>query len=260
MSGKRRKVVRKVKKRVKRRVVKRGSWFVLIFLIGLLVLTYLITSKRFESVSSVNVINGTSSVNGVNLTVIQCGGCFDASQIIDELISAGINISRITYLNESSSDGFETLPIIIMSENIRDYPFFNSLKYYGYWRSGEFVMNKMEPPVKNLSSGELLTGEVELIFVQPFNCTNCYDVRVHKLILNRFGLRIISERTVYEDDSLVEKYNITKIPTIILSPQAQLYSTFMRVWSSVGTVEDDGFLVFRDVETISSGAFKELSN
>ena len=77
------------------------------------------------------------------------------------------------------------------------------------------------------------------------------------------GLEIGSAATVDlskgEGTDLVRKYNITAVPTIILSRDALLYPGFAIVWSRVGSIEDDA-LVFRDTGFMeSAGGYKPLS-
>ena len=91
-------------------------------------------------------------------------------------------------------------------------------------------------------------------------CSDCYDVSIHKSALERFGVYLSEEETVDylsgAGKNLVSKYNIKKIPTIILSKNANVYESLNQAWEQVGTIETDGTYVFRDVE--SMGNYNDL--
>lgn len=92
---------------------------------------------------------------------------------------------------------------------------------------------------------------VRLIKLVDEACDLCYDVGLHNQILARFGVEIVEEETIdmnsKEGKELVEKYKITAIPTIILSPEANQSEALMRIWPQVGSIESDGYLVFREL-------------
>ena len=71
---------------------------------------------------------------------------------------------------------------------------------------------------------------------------------------------IRGERTVdvssAEGRSLMRTYSITAVPTVILSKDAVAYDALMRAWASVGTVEKDGSLVFRDLSVM--GKYRKI--
>ena len=73
-------------------------------------------------------------------------------------------------------------------------------------------------------------------------------------ILARFGIVLSGEKTVdiadNEGKALLEKYAITSVPTIILSAEAKAYSSLAKVWSQVGTIEEDDSFIFRKMGTI----------
>ena len=125
---------------------------------------------------------------------------------------------------------------------------------------GSFVLRRISPPYKDLKTNEI-KGLVKLILVSDTSCKDCYDVTKQKLALERLRIFIISEQTIDIDTKdgkdLIEKYKITKVPTILLSQEAVDYSQFDLIWSSVGDVSSDGTLVFRSVEVM--GTYKDLS-
>lgn len=81
------------------------------------------------------------------------------------------------------------------------------------------------------------------------SCTECYNVLIHKQILTDYGLNL-QEKTVdvnsEEGKALIEKYNIDSVPTYILDKRAVKSDIVMTIWPEVGTVEEDGKLIFRN--------------
>ena len=95
-----------------------------------------------------------------------------------------------------------------------------------------------------------------MVYLTKDNCSVCYDVSVNKNILLRFGLNLNKENTYDinspEGKQLVQKYNIKKVPIIILSPDAKYYPSLEKAWKSVGTIENDGLFVMRNPEVIGN--------
>ena len=95
---------------------------------------------------------------------------------------------------------------------------------------------------------------VDVAYLTDETCTDCYDVRVHRTILSQLGIQFGREQVIdaASDDgmTLIDLYNISKIPTIILSPEAEDYDAFVSVWGEVGTKEDDGYYIFRAVDKL----------
>ena len=60
-----------------------------------------------------------------------------------------------------------------------------------------------------------------------------------------------------EGKELIARYKITKIPIIILSPDASAYPSFISAWDGVGTKETNGWFIMRNPELL--GTYKDLS-
>jgi len=95
---------------------------------------------------------------------------------------------------------------------------------------------------------------VDVTYLTDETCEGCYDVRVHRTILSRLGIQFGRESVIDaasgDGMTLIDLYNISKIPTIILSPEAEDYDAFVSVWGGVGTKEDDGYYIFRAVDKL----------
>ncbi len=92
-----------------------------------------------------------------------------------------------------------------------------------------------------------------MTMLKDSQCAGCYDVGINKLIVQRFGVDV-EEKTVEakseEGKALIIRYNITKIPTFLLSENATLSDQLMQVWTQVGTIENDGVMVFRSPDAL----------
>jgi len=52
------------------------------------------------------------------------------------------------------------------------------------------------------------------------------------------------------------KYNITKVPALLVSPDAKYYQNLNTAWAEVGTIAPDGWYIFRSTEVM--GIYKNL--
>lgn len=153
------------------------------------------------------------------------------------------------YLNLIKDLKIEKVPAIIVSgqvENLTD--FFSRIP--GYKKVKDKIIIESYAPFLSLSDNKVY-GIVNIIYLVPKNCTNCYDVTIHKRILeNSFLVKIGNERTIYIDEEggkeLIKKYNITAVPTILLSKDISYYNLLADVWKQVGSIENDGTYIFRD--------------
>ena len=87
------------------------------------------------------------------------------------------------------------------------------------------------------------------IYLTDVSCSGCYDVSINSAILKGdYGLNLTESYVDAGSEGgkkLIEKYNIVKYPTFILSSDAMDSELLSNVWASVGSVESDGALVFR---------------
>ncbi len=111
---------------------------------------------------------------------------------------------------------------------------------------------------------------VGITYLVDENCANCYNVLIHKQILTEYGLNL-QEKTVEvnseEGKALIEKYKIDNAPAYILDDRATKSDIVMTVWPEVGTLEEDGKLIFRNnyvlgvpYERLSDGQWIEVTN
>ena len=198
-----------------------------------------------------------------------CDSCYDMDNVVS-FIKRQTSVKIITEKNLTYADkeaqelvtknNIKSLPaLVITGETLQD-------NVISLWNSmgAEFVGNVVIasgiPPYYSLDEQKIV-GLVQVIKLADNSCVECYDVENHMTILTRFGI-YIDKSIPYDISSangktLVQKYNITKVPTIILSPDVSVYSSIVQVWDQVGTVETDGWYIFRATEQM--GTYKDIS-
>ena len=194
-----------------------------------------------------------------------CEECISISPVADALGQAGVLIKDWKKFEYNSAEGKEfinefgikKIPVILISEDIDYYQEIQQgfLQLGLEKKQGYYSIHSTIPPYRDLIKNKI-AGLVDFIMLTDESCSECYDVELNKQIFQRFGLSIKSEEK-YDINSakakqLISKYKIEKVPVVILSSDANEYSTLMQVWNQVGTVESDGWLVMRNPEFIGT--------
>lgn len=212
----------------------------------------------------------------ISLTVIEADNCKDCNNFTglkDQLTTQGILITNYTQLKHTDVQAKNLMqkynvnfaPFIIFSSGLGDY-----LQIAKAWTSigiiasdGNYVQTIPNPPFLNLTTGSV-EGLVTLTYLNDSTCATCYDVKVHKNALAQapLGLRIVNETTIdissAQGKALIAKYNITQVPTVIISKEASLYKTFTQVWPQVGIQAQDGNYLIVDLTKLSAITYKDL--
>ena len=193
-----------------------------------------------------------------------CASCTNFEGFVDYLRQNRVSISESREVEWNSAEGKELLkkfnlaraPALLISEDISEYKTIPALmknQLNATISSGWFAMSAFKAPYREVSS-EKVVGLAELILLKDSSCSECYDVKVNKNILARFGIVFGSEREIdvssAEGKALVEKYKIKKAPIIIISPEGKYYNDFITAWDGVGSTESDGWYVMRTPEII----------
>src|SRR3989338_1925796 len=123
---------------------------------------------------------------------------------------------------------------------------------------GALVWRLINPPYQEYPSGKL-KGFATIIGIEGQNCGQCYNVRMHRSILAGLGVYFAGESyynyTQPQAKALIEKYNITLLPTVIVDGELKEYYPFTsleQIWKQVGTVEKDGWNVYRNMTALGS--------
>jgi len=200
-----------------------------------------------------------------------CEKCVDLTSISSILKQQGMFIQNEQFIEYNSNEGqqlisqfgVKEIPAVLISEEVDYYPKVKDalIQSGATKKEGFYSVHSTIPPYRDLSQNKVV-GLVDLVYLTKDDCSICYDVSVNRNILLRFGLTLNKENTYDinspEGKQLMQKYNIKKVPIIILSPDAKYYPSLEQVWKSVGTVESDGWFVMRNPQVI--GTYWDLEN
>ena len=191
----------------------------------------------------------------------------------DTFREIGVGVSENDVFDANSSEGkaliekynATRLPFMILSKDIEAYPelaaAFKNISDID--PDGNYVLSKLSPPYLDLKTGKE-EGKLTFIFIKASGACDpeCYDYNVHVQALKRLGMT--AETTYYYDyDSTLGKnitktYNITKIPTVLVSPESKDYPAFMTVYKQIGGFEKDGWFVFRNFQVLEGAWYFDL--
>lgn len=233
----------------------------------------------FTKLSPVFIDTETGQEMGrVTVTLItdsSCSQCLDPKLIVENFKKAGVKVKDLKEFAWNSLNGQKAInqykitkiPTFIFSPefDLYDTVKTNWVNFGTVEQDKTYVARNLALPYRDLGKGQI-TGLVDLIYLTDSSCTDCYKVQdVQKPILTGgYGVALRSERIVDvaspKGRSLISRYAITKVPTILLSPEADQYSNLKNVWKSIGVVGPDGWYVFTGFDQLGNITYKNLTN
>ncbi|MBI2545126.1 MAG: hypothetical protein HYW22_00820 [Candidatus Aenigmarchaeota archaeon] len=226
-------------------------------MLGLLIsLAVVFLINIYLTYSILKPFNLSKTTSASILTTIvknDCSDCYDMQKIVSQLKQVpNVKVTSENTVSFSSNEGkylidrysITKLPALIITGEIDKSGLSSTIPA----NNGALVLSGL-PPYYNISSGKVV-GLVKVIYLNDTSCTKCYNVLTNKQILLNFGVGINNETTLdissTEGKMLISKYNITRAPVIILSPEANVYNSLVQAWNSVGIIEPDGWFVMKD--------------
>ena len=217
----------------------------------------------------------TKEVKGIvkvySIVDSSCKECFDTDLFVSQLTGEGISIKSNQKLDINSAEAkdmiskykLDFVPSIILSKDAVEYELINSVwtRLGTKENDGNYVMRMKNPPYINLTTNEL-KGMVDVIYLTDKTCKECYDVSIHRKQLGAEGLNlgIKSEKTIDITDEdgkkLVAKYNITLVPTIILSKDITEYPASQSL-AQLFYIKEDGSYIFKELGIV--GDYMDIS-
>lgn len=213
-------------------------------------------------------------VTATLLTDPSCSQCIDPKLTVESFKKSGVKITDQKEVPWNSLEGqriiaqykITKLPTFLLSSDIDLYDNVKSswTNIGTVEQDKTYVARNLFLPYRDLEKGQIL-GLVDLIYLTDSSCSECYKAdTVQKPILKQgYGVGIRSERSVDissgKGQSLVSQYKITKVPTILLSAEADQYANLKNVWKNVGTVESNGWYVFREMQQLQRAVYKDLT-
>ena len=217
-------------------------------------------------------LNSNKVVGKVKAQIINiknCKKCFDVSLLLAQLKESDVAITetKIYFENEKEANELinkfklDKLPALILSEDLSYYPEIVEIwKQFGKIEQNQYVLTKIIPPYKNLQNNKI-EGLVKATYISDKSCIECFNINNYNLALKNVGI-IVSEEEKLDISSqkgkeLIQKYNIKKLPVMILSNDVKVYSVYSSLLKKLGTENTDGTYLFTAVENM--GTYKDLS-
>jgi len=220
-----------------------------------------------------------SSVHGIVEAYVispeNCTECESLDGFVDYLQSESVLMyfSNRTSLTESDARAQELiaqynitkLPIFLLSEGVTEYPIYEAqLSNLLVDVNGTYVLSEPLPPYVDIESREV-KGLVYVVRVVDSSCTDCFDTDpLIESIVDAFGMKIINDTTYdinsTEGQALVVKYNISLVPTVLISSEASVYPSFEEMWTSTDdSLESDGWYVYRSHALVPELLYRDLN-
>lgn len=211
-------------------------------------------------------------VSLIRLENNRCEDCYDLAPLISQLLKSGLILGEYETIDFNTAEGKELVskyaikkvPTIIMDKEAEVYSLIvESWDKTGTIETdGSYIMREVSLPYYDIEEKRTV-GLVSMIVLTDKTCTECYDPnKFHKPVLQKMGVVLWEEKKVDISDaegvSLIDKYDIEKVPTIILKGDMDEYIALTNAWEPVGTVETDGTYVFRKVE-VSRQPYRDLT-
>jgi hypothetical protein len=242
---------------------------ILFALMGVLAILYATNIFFTRSLSAIMIDVPTK----VSFAIIEgpegtCDNCFDASTIstsIDSAYHIKYKTKNIPYNSPLSKQYIEkyhiqNLPAVVITGDITNDKVIVAWEALAGKEVNNGIVIENLLPYYDIQSATV-KGMITATLVKDTTCVECFDENIYITILQNFGLVVsntqVSDIASLEGQALVAQYAITKVPTLILSPETNEYPNFISAWAEVGTREHDGSLVLRDVEKINP-QFKQL--
>ena len=206
----------------------------------------------------------------INLVDSSCELCIPLIQVEKSLANVGVAISESDSYEYNSDEAMELIremgitkiPAILISTDLDHYKDVKKQiqNLAGEPKNGYYTIHSLNPPYRYLEEDKIV-GLVNLIMLTDNSCKECYDIKLNENVLKRFGIAVdkIDTYDISSEDGkeFLSMYKITKVPMILVSPDVEVYQSFVQVWQNVGTVEEDGWYVMRNPEVL--GNYKDLT-
>ena len=227
-----------------------------------------VKAPYFDIIS--NKVAGKVSVTYINDQT--CEKCTDLSSFIQQLKQLGVAIVDEKAIDIKDAAALisryrlDKVPALIFSKDLSAYEDLTQNWQVGgtVESDGRYILRTINPPYFDLNSDKVV-GLIDIVYLLDEKCEDCYDVEVHKQILTSpggFDLSFNSEKKIdISDDEgkeLVEKYNIEKVPTVILSNDVSVYP-FVESLQRFFTIGWDGSYIFTNFQAMGNIVYNDLT-
>jgi hypothetical protein len=233
--------------------------------VGIIVTAYVVVSSGrigpLFATPSPTVTPNTPKIGVIALTFKDCRQCFDvqplADGIVKALVGAEVENKSLDYRNASdliAKYGVKKVPAVIVTGEIDKVPSLKQalLPLAEQAPDGSLVLTR--PVYFDLQTQKFI-GMLKITKIvngSCYECTKAFDFQ--KNIEQGIGISFSDETEWELNDSraiaLIQQYNITKIPSIVITGEIDEYKGLKEEWLTVGNVESDGALVWRSVPPV----------
>lgn len=220
----------------------------------------------------VNASTGAISghVSSTELYYPDCAECSDASILLEQIRQL-VSVTEEKRVSALSPEGVELVsrynvtkfPTLLLSKGLNEYAsgvieMFTPVGTFE--QDGTYVLRSILPPYFD-SEKNRTVGLVDAVYLVDASCAECYSVDLHKQATS--NVNFVNSTTLDvsspEAAALVATYNISLVPTVLYSPELIEYEAVgFGSYISMFSVEDDGWLVFRDLDAVPGGSYKNL--
>ncbi len=204
---------------------------------------------------------GLPRIRIVQIKNLSCSECNDLGALIVSLTRSPSRVENEVVEHNSSKGaglvakyGITKLPSMVVTGDVG-----GVVSLISAWNTlgtreadGALVLRNPPPPFFDLSQGRIV-GLIELIQLIDSSCVQCSYV-LSKRDFEANGVVMGKAREVEfnsrEGIELVVKYNVTKVPVFLLSPDISLYPKILPYLRGIGSFEGDGWFVQRRVNPV----------
>lgn len=187
-----------------------------------------------------------------------CPKCVELTGLIDQLKQLGVTFSERSIVFETDSEakelvqkyGIQKLPGVVLKTIPADFSLLSER-----WQAlgtvedkNVLVLREMPPPYFDIASSST-KGLVEFWSISKTDCSDCTPAP-ETIALEQFGIVFFKSNELAdaepEAQQLIERYSITKLPTVILSSEIKEYSQIASLLEAGGDFSADGTWVLRN--------------
>ncbi len=198
-----------------------------------------------------------------------CENCFPLAPLKNKFEQMGVKMNEYEVVGAGSARGLEMVkkynldfaPALLISKNIDEYGWIMSeIKGLLVDKGDYYLFNSAIAPYKDLTN-DVVRGNVRITLLEDSSCKDCFDVNKLKESFQAAGVSFISEKVLdissFEGKAFAKKYNVTAVPTVVLSKEILDYSQIRGALKDAGTFDEkDQSFVFRKLDAI--GKFREV--
>lgn len=197
-------------------------------------------------------------INALVIYPVNCSDCYNMTPAIDQLEKLGaiVKTTTIYYPRDISkkellNNNISRLPVIIFSGELTKYPrivdFLDLIdaRFSDELMSKKAIVIAPEPIYYDLMNDSPY-GYVDIVEIKPPSCNECNNMSQfrreisHLCYISRYRVADYNTELAQE---LIKRYNITRLPAVVLSPEANQYKILSMNWGNVGITSKDGYLV-----------------